>query len=210
MKILRLPTLSDLVASDAPPRFGAVWEVELDAGESTQPHRHDEIDEIYCFVEGEGEIVVANKKKPVVRGEVVHVPRLTSHWVENRSRGLLRCLAIESASAPATAADDAPAEGNAKETIGHLESSIADLPREMDQVAAIKTIVKLFDIAGRLSEQIETAFGLDNDEGVEALGRVEKRIMDAVVEITRRYQRHKGLDLDGFGGRLGRAGPPRG
>jgi mannose-6-phosphate isomerase-like protein (cupin superfamily) len=207
MKILRLPTQKDLVQHDGPHRFGAVWEVELDAGEATQPHRHDEIDEIYCFVEGEGEIVVANRKKPVVRGEVVHIPRLACHWVENNSRGLLRCLTIESPSEPrAEGAEGAEAAAAEKETIGRLESSIQELPREMDQVAAIKSIVRLFDIAGRLSEQIENAFGLDNEEGVQALGKVERRVMDAVVEITRRYQSQRGLDLGGFGGRLGRSG----
>ena len=210
MKILRLPASKDLVTQQGKERFGAVWEVELESGEATQPHRHDEIDEIYCFVEGEGEIFVANRKKPVGRGEVVHIPRLACHWVENTSRGLLRCLTIESASEEKPSeGEPAAAEGseNAGETIGRLESTIKALPSEMDQVAAIKSIVGLFDIAGRLSEQIEKAFGLDNEEGVQALGRVEKRVMDAVVEITRRYQRHGGLDLGSFGGRLGRSGP---
>ena len=200
MKILRLPTHPAVPVADgetAPRHFGSVWEVELDSGEATQPHRHDDLEEIYCFVEGEGEIVVANKKKPVARGEVIHVPRLNTHWVENNSRGLLRCLAIES---PIETPAEAPAEGG--ETVGSLEKAITELPREMDQVAAIKNIVALFDIAGRLSEQIEKAFGLDNEEGIEALGRIEKRIMDAVVEITKRYQRHSGRDLGGFGGRL--------
>jgi mannose-6-phosphate isomerase-like protein (cupin superfamily) len=199
MKILRLPTHPAIAGAEQTKSFGAVWEVELDSGEATQPHRHDDLEEIYCFVEGEGEIVVANKKKPVTRGEVIHVPRLNTHWVENTSRGLLRCLAIESPVAPA-AGEDAADE---KETVGSLEKAIHELPKEMDQVAAIKNIVALFDIAGRLSEQIERAFGLDNEEGVEALGRIEKRIMDAVVEITKRYQRHTGRqDLGGFGGRL--------
>jgi mannose-6-phosphate isomerase-like protein (cupin superfamily) len=206
MKIVRLPTHPGLATPDSPEarRFGAVWEVELDSGEATQPHRHDDLEEIYCFVEGEGEIVVAHKKKPVARGEVIHIPRLTSHWVENNSRGLLRCLAIESPADPAAVEAGAEGEGAKPETVGALEKAISDLPRdaEMDQVAAIKNIVALFDIAGRLSEQIERAFGLDNEEGTEALGRIEKRIMDAVVEITKRYQKHTGRDLGGFGGRL--------
>ena len=201
MKIFKLPTHPEFAGGEAAPRhFGAVWEVELEPKEATQPHRHEDLEEIYCFVEGEGEIIVANRKKPVVRGEVVHIPRLASHWLENNSRGLLRCLAIEG---PPVAAEGEAEAGETKETVGHLEKSITELPKEMDRVAAIKGIVALFDIAGRLSEQIENAFGLDNDEGVAALTRIEKRIMDAVIEITKRYQRHE-LDLGGFGGRIGR------
>ena len=202
MKIFRLPH-HDLGgekpdATGAAKVFGSVWEVQLESGEATQPHHHEDLEEIYCFVEGEGEIVVANKKKPVTRGEVITIPRLTCHWLENNSRGRLRCLAIEGPPAPgAPAGDESP-----KETIGGLEKAITELPKEMDRVAAIKNIVALFDIAGKLSEQIENAFGLDNEEGLEALTRIEKRIMDAVVEITKRYQRHTGLDLGGFGGRL--------
>lgn len=203
MKIFRLPHVElgneKVEAAGAAKHFGSVWEVQLESGEATQPHHHEDLEEIYCFVEGEGEIVVANKKKPVVRGEVIHVPRLTCHWVENNSRGLLRCLAIEGPPAPGASA---PGDESPKETIGGLEKAITDLPKEMDRVAAIKNIVALFDIAGRLSEQIENAFGLDNEEGLEALTKIEKRIMDAVVEITKRYQRHTGLDLGGFGGRL--------
>lgn len=215
MKIYRLPAHPDFGPGGAASHFGSVWEVELDSGEATQPHRHEDLEEIYCFVEGQGEIIVANKKKPVTRGEVIHIPRLTSHWVENNSRGLLRCLAIEGPPEQKPGADgegDAAGAGGpeSKETIGHLDKAISELPKDMDRVAAIKGIVALFDIAGRLSEQIENAFGLDNDEGVEALTRVEKRIMDAVVEITRRYQRTSGpgasgLDLGGFGGRFSRS-----
>jgi mannose-6-phosphate isomerase-like protein (cupin superfamily) len=201
MKIFKLPTHAEFKSDGDKRHFGSVWEVELEQGEATQPHRHEDLEEIYCFVEGEGEIVVANRKKPVTRGEVIHIPRLTSHWVENNSRGLLRCLAIEG---PASAPAEAEAGSESKETVGHLEKAIQELPKdkEMDRVQAIKSIVALFDIAGRLSEQIESAFGLDNEEGVEALGRIEKRIMDAVVEITRRYTRHSGFDLGGFGGRI--------
>lgn len=205
MKIQRLPSHSAFAGGEgAASCFGGVWEVELEPAEQTQPHQHENLEEIYCFVEGAGEMVIAQRKRPVVRGEVIHIPRLTSHWVRNNSESILRCLAIESMSQPAV---EPVAEGEAprppvRETVGSLEKMIREMPSEMDQVSAIKQIVALFDVAGRLSEQIEEAFGLDNEEGVAALSRIEKKIMDAVVEITRRYQRQNGLDLGGFGGRL--------
>jgi mannose-6-phosphate isomerase-like protein (cupin superfamily) len=201
MKIQRLASHPDFQLEGNSTHFGRVWEVELESGEQTQPHQHDDLEEIYCFVEGTGEIWVAQKKQPVARGEVIHVPPLTNHFVLNTSVGRLRCLAIESHPQDRPSTEERPAE---RETVGSLEKLITEMPKEMDQVAAIKQIVGLFDVAGRLSEQIEEAFGLDNEEGVEALSRIEKKIMDAVVEITRRYQRRHGgeLDLGGFGGRL--------
>jgi quercetin dioxygenase-like cupin family protein len=204
MKIHRLSSLPDFKLEGNSSYFGGVWEVELEAGEQTQPHQHADLEEIYCFVEGTGEIVIGQRKCPVARGGVVHVPRLTKHWVENTSDRLLRCLAIESliAAKPDAKADDAK-EGGGRETVRSLDKMIQELPDRMDQAAAIQQIVGLFDVAGRLSEQIEEAFGLDNEEGIDALTRIEKKIMDAVVEITRRYKRTAGgLDLGGFGGRL--------
>src|SRR5688500_19942440 len=113
MKIYRLPHVDlgneKTEAAGGAKHFGSVWEVELESGEATQPHHHEDLEEIYCFVEGEGEIVVANKKKPVVRGAVIHVPRLTCHWVENNSRGLLRRLAIQVPPDPPPAAAAAAA-----------------------------------------------------------------------------------------------------
>ena len=58
----------------------------------------------------------------------------------------------------------------------------------MDEAVAIQTIVELFDIGGTLAETIERDLGLDNAKGVQALSRVEQRIMQAVVEITGRYR----------------------
>ena len=203
MKIQRLPNHSSFNLESNPRWWGGVWEVELEAGEQTQPHQHEDLEEIYCFVEGMGEVVIAQRKRPVARGEVIHIPRLTSYWLENNSAGRLRALAIESKVSPPGSEKGAEGEKPpARETVGSLEKMIHEMPKEMDQVSAIKQIVGLFDVAGRLSEQIEDAFGLDNDEGVDALSRIEKKIMDAVVEITRRYQRQTGRDLGGFGGRL--------
>ena len=59
----------------------------------------------------------------------------------------------------------------------------------MNEAAAIQKIVELFDVGGRLSEQIEQALGLDNDDGVGALSTIERKIMKAVVEIAERYRK---------------------
>src|SRR5256885_2920087 len=100
MKIQRLPSHPDFKLEGHTTHFGGVWEVELDSGEQTQAHQHEDLEEIYCFVEGMGEIVIAQRKRPVSRGEVIHVPRLNTHWVANNSDARLRCLAIESYARP--------------------------------------------------------------------------------------------------------------
>ncbi len=232
MKIRRLAQHHDFLPAGHTSRIGAVWVVELESGEETVPHLHDEIEEIYCMVEGEGEIVVAQSKRAVRAGEVVHVPALTRHWLRNPFPHRLRCVTVESVldesrpvqvtvatgseraeaepepepleAAPATPEVAIPAD--LAEAISALEQTILDMPERMDRVAAIQKIVVLFDMAGQLSERIEQTFGLDNERGVRALSSIERRVMDAVVEISRRYRLDDtDLDLGSFGGRLGRA-----
>jgi len=179
-----------------------VWEVELGRGESTPPRERAEREEIYCCVEGAGQIFLAAERHPLKRGEVFFVPRATERWLENPSSGLLRCLYV--ASPPLEAASAEAADPAAvSPTIEELEQQIQSLPKRLDQAEAIQRIVQLFDTAGHLSEAIENALGLDTESGVSALTRIERQVMDAVVEISRRYQR-PGLDLDlgKFGGRL--------
>ncbi len=214
MKIQRLSTQPVIPVEGSSRHFGAAWEVLLDAGEATQPHQHQAIEEIYYFVEGTGEMVVATKKRAVGRGEIIYVPRLMTHHLENTSAGLLRCLTIESTPAAGEPGDDATGSAGAepddpertRESVRNIDRIIEKMPRVLDRVTAIQQIVALFDIGGKLSEQIEQAFGLDNEEGVSALTKVEQRIMDTVVEITRRYKLGVlglgDLDLGDFGGRL--------
>jgi hypothetical protein len=62
------------------------------------------------------------------------------------------------------------------------------LPEELSEAEAIQTIVRLFDIGGHLSEQIEEALGLDNEVGVNALTQIEKKLMEAIVSIADLYR----------------------
>ena len=202
MKIVKLRSNPDHAFEGKTDHFGGVWEVELARGESTPPRTRAEREEIYCCVEGAGQIFLATERHPLTRGEVFFVPRETERWLENPSSGLLRCLYVASpplpiATAPAESDEvDAPAP-----TLEELEEQLRSLPKRLDQAEAIQRIVQLFDTAGHLSEAIENALGLDTESGVSALTSIERQVMDAVVEISRRYQR-PGLDLGTFGGRL--------
>lgn len=211
MKIERLSERTDFL-SDAHSRFGTVWSIQLEAGETTDPHQIAELEEMYCFVRGTGELMVDEQRVPVKSGEVIHVPRQASRWLKNSSNSRLCCLTVERGqpSLEEECADTAVVDtlANYRETLSELEQAVQATPEKLSRVEAIQQIVILFDVAGRLAEFIEHAFGLDSEEGVEALSAVEKRIMDAVVDVTRGYQRGdrdlglKGLDLQGFGGRM--------
>ncbi|MHC4392459.1 MAG: cupin domain-containing protein, partial [Planctomycetota bacterium] len=97
--------------------FGAVWEMELLGGEATQPDQHEQIEGIYCCVEGEGRIVVAERAHPLPSGEIFYVPRLTNHWLENASvSARLRCLAVQTQPTDSQAGSaDGPGEDNESE-----------------------------------------------------------------------------------------------
>ena len=163
-------------------QFLGCWELELLQGEATDRHEHREGEEMCYVLHGQGAIEIGEQRGPIKKGDVVHVPPATSHLIANPSSKRLRCLLVESSVVPDP--EDEPLE---RRTVGDIDTVMGQMPRDVDEASAIQAIVKLFDIGGAISDQIETAFGLDNQEGVEALTRIEKKIMRAVVEITRRY-----------------------
>jgi len=75
-----------------------------------------------------------------------------------------------------------------RETSRTIDEIVESLPASLSEAEAIQTVVRLFDIGGRLTEQIEEALGLDNEEGVHALERIEKKLMGAIVTIADRYR----------------------
>lgn len=178
--------------------FQSFWELELTPGEATVPHQHYESEELIYLVAGQGEVRVAELERRVIPGEVVLVPPRTDHVIMNRSELLLRAITVESRldliaeTQPATELAASPAEIRAVEdsqrALRSVEEVLGELPAQVDEAAAIKTIVELFDIGGKLAERIEAALGLDNQTGLDALARVERQIMQAVVEITARYR----------------------
>lgn len=53
--------------------------MSVPAGEEIGEETHDGIDQILCFVDGEGEAVLAGSRRPVTAGDVVVVPGGTRH-----------------------------------------------------------------------------------------------------------------------------------
>jgi mannose-6-phosphate isomerase-like protein (cupin superfamily) len=63
-------------------------------GESTTPHAHDE-DETFLILAGSGEIIINDEREIVEKGDVVFLPRNTTHQIENKSsEGPLEFLSI--------------------------------------------------------------------------------------------------------------------
>ncbi len=216
MRMRRLPSHPAFRLEGRSRHFQAFWEVELTPGEETARHQHYESEEVIYLVTGQALVTIARDERAVSPGEVVLVPPRTDHVIANRSEQVVHALTVESlldlgeaadgAAAELVAGDGpnappacppaiitpAQAEEEARTSMRTIEQLVADLPPDVDEARAIKTIVELFDIGGALSEKIESSVGLDNPTGVDALVQVERRIMLAVVEITSRYRRRGG------------------
>ncbi|MCI0651048.1 MAG: cupin domain-containing protein [Planctomycetes bacterium] len=164
--------------------FTGCWEYELHPGEVAFAHSHAAGEEINLILEGRGVVSVGDVTREVGRGEVVFIPSQTQHSIRNPSSPILRGISVE-ASSPIAA--QAPGT-EARVTIRDLEEVIASIPNSLSAPEALQRIIKLFDLAGYLSEQIENALGLDSETSVETLARMEALVMGAVVTISRSYE----------------------
>ena len=175
----------DFPASQGTP-FSSCWEYQLKAGENTSPHQHDDREEINIALEGTGRITVGNLTRDLHAGEIIFIPRQTNHYLENPSSMLLRGIFIESG---VTVADpETDTKTQQKVTARDLDEVAAIIPEQLDEAESLQIIIRLFDLAGYLSEQIESALGLDSDTGYKALQQIEKKVMEAVVQISTNYQ----------------------
>ena len=164
--------------------FRGCWEYELQTGEVTQPRAQSGGQEIHLILEGEGLVTVGDITREVRSGELVFVPEGAQHSVQNVASPLLRGLSV-TASVPVL---DPALAGSQKVTLRELEEVIDSIPPELSAPQALQLIIRLFDLAGYLSEQIEDAIGLDSETGMSALEQIEDQVMSAVVLISRSYE----------------------
>lgn len=208
MKLRRLKSHPDFKLEGRSRHFQSFWELELTPGEETSVHQHYESEELIYVVSGQGTVTIDKLERNLIPGEVALVPPRTDHVIKNLSPHLVRAITVESRfdlglAEGALVTEAAPervaeSEERARRSAETIEELMGELPVALDEARAIQTILTLFDIGGNLSEQIEQAIGLDNASGLEALTRVERRIMEAVVEISTRYRRPSGrFFLDG-------------
>ena len=168
------------------------WNFLLRKGENTPSNLNTQGEEIHVIIQGTGLMTVGEQKSEIKEGEIIFVPPRIPHVIQNTDSPLLQGITIESDwELPAMEAPEA-SKGLGKvavrETSRTIDEIVENLPERLSEADAIQTVVRLFDIGGRLSEQIEEALGLDNEDGVHALERIEKKLMGAIVTIADRYR----------------------
>lgn len=179
-------------------QFCGLWEFQLAQGERTPSH-HQSSEEVIVALEGEGHVHLAGQTVLLQPGEVIWVPAEASHSIENESSSVLRGLSMEIAIAGY--GPDAGNEGDhGNDTVSErdLDEIIDSIPSQIDEATSLQLIIQLFDTAGMLSEQIENAIGLESETGLAALQQIERRVMAAVVEISKNYSEGEGLFFPRF------------
>ena len=180
---------------DRAQQIRTLWEVTLSAGESTTPQALQDGEKVYYILSGKGSVTIGDDTQPITTSQLAYVPPGVASALTNPFGKRLRVLVAETLLPPLPVA--APVEDRERQTLANVEQLESDLPEQIDEATAIQAIVKLFDIGGKLSQQIEDALGLDNEDGVKALVMVEKKVMEVVVEIANRYGEKGEVEDDG-------------
>jgi mannose-6-phosphate isomerase-like protein (cupin superfamily) len=98
LKRYRFPThVNDLVVDRSECAASEVFVVVLQPGEAPPLHRHDDTEQVYYILDGEGILTVGEEKQtlPVMASQVVVVPPATPHSIQ-ATGGPMRYLAVDS------------------------------------------------------------------------------------------------------------------
>jgi mannose-6-phosphate isomerase-like protein (cupin superfamily) len=97
-KRYRFPThVNDLVVDRADSQTSEVFLVVLEPGEAPPLHQHDDTEQVFYILEGEGTLRIGSEKKELaVRpADVVRIPPKIPHSIQCTGPKLLRYLAID-------------------------------------------------------------------------------------------------------------------
>jgi quercetin dioxygenase-like cupin family protein len=98
LKRYRFPThINDLVVDRADAETSEVFVVVLAPGEAPPLHQHDDTEQIFYILAGQGVLRIGaqQKKFPVRTGDVVRIPPHTLHSIRCQGKKSLRYLAID-------------------------------------------------------------------------------------------------------------------
>jgi mannose-6-phosphate isomerase-like protein (cupin superfamily) len=70
--------------------------LEVPAGASEELRSHEEAEQVYVVVKGEGTMTVAGDKQKVTQGDLILVPPATDHSIANDNTGDLCCVSVQS------------------------------------------------------------------------------------------------------------------
>lgn len=181
MRLTRLKSHPDFRLEGRSEHFQSCWEMELTPGEETNLHSHYETEELFYLVSGSAVITIEESEVPVSLGEVILIPPRHRHKIANPGSRTIRALSVESRFEfdPEEDAFEAP-------PLARLGEALADMPAAIDEGLAIQKLVEVFNIGGRISAHLER--DIKEGEASPKMDRLESRVMDAVLEITRRYR----------------------
>ena len=98
VKRYRFPThINDLVVDRADSQTSEVFVVVLEPGEAPPLHQHDDTEQVFYILEGDGILRTGARKKnhPVRPGDVVRIPPAMLHSIQCSGKRPLRYLAID-------------------------------------------------------------------------------------------------------------------
>jgi mannose-6-phosphate isomerase-like protein (cupin superfamily) len=70
--------------------------LEVPAGIEQELHSHEEAEQVYVIVRGDGRMTVAGDTQDVAEGDLVMVPPATDHSIANDSELPLACVSVQS------------------------------------------------------------------------------------------------------------------
>lgn len=97
-KRYRFPThINDLVMDRSQATASEVFIVEMGPGEAPPLHKHDDTEQVFYVLEGQGLLHIGGEKEefPVGPGDVVRIPPATLHTIRCQGESKLRYLAVD-------------------------------------------------------------------------------------------------------------------
>ena len=94
----KFPThINDLVLDRADAQTSEVFVVVLKPGEAPPLHQHNDTEQIFYILEGQGLLTIGTEKETyeVAPGDVVRIPPSTLHSIQAQGEGELRYLAVD-------------------------------------------------------------------------------------------------------------------
>ncbi|MFC1483620.1 cupin domain-containing protein [Candidatus Neomarinimicrobiota bacterium] len=88
---------NDLVMDRSEAANSEVFMVILEPGQAPPLHKHDDTEQLFYILEGEGNLIIEEDdgSYPVKPGDVVRIPPSTHHSIQTRGEGTLRYLAVD-------------------------------------------------------------------------------------------------------------------
>ena len=89
--------INDLVIDRADATTSEVFVVIIEPGKATHLHKHDDVEQIFYIVEGNGVLVIGPGRKefPLMPSQVVKIPPSTLHTIRAKGTKALRYICVD-------------------------------------------------------------------------------------------------------------------